>query len=88
MCIRDRHTNENGQDLDHTLAPNVAHDDSAQRHKGQQSVGLAVGAVSYTHLDVYKRQRRGLRLRPAAQPVCLIIASKSGTGAQRLCPSR
>ena len=27
-------------------------------------------------------------LRPAAQPVCLIIASKSGTGAQRLCPGR
>ena len=41
--VGDQHTNENGQDLDHTLAPNVAHDDSAQRHKGQQPVGLAVG---------------------------------------------
>ena len=42
-CVGDQHTDEDGQDLDHALAPDVAHDNSAQCHKGQQPVGLAVG---------------------------------------------
>ena len=42
-CVGHQHTDEDGQDLDHALAPDVAHDDSAQCHKGQQPVGLAVG---------------------------------------------
>ena len=41
--VGDQHADEDGQDLDHALAPDVAHDDSAQCHKGQQPVGLAVG---------------------------------------------
>ena len=38
-----QHTDQDGQDLDHALAPDVADNDHAQRHKGQQPVGLAVG---------------------------------------------
>ena len=45
-------------------------------------------AVGYEYDAQRKAARCGLRLRPAAQPVYLIIASKSGTGAQRLCPGR
>ena len=38
-----QHTDQDGQDLDHALTPDVADNDHAQRHKGQQPVGLAVG---------------------------------------------
>ena len=41
--VGDQHADEDGQDLDHALAPDVAHDDSAQCHESQQPVGLAVG---------------------------------------------
>ncbi len=41
-CVGDQHADEDGQDLDHALAPDVADDDRAQCHKGQQPVGLAV----------------------------------------------
>ena len=50
----------------------------ASKFKLQESEGMAwaceheVGAVSYTHLDVYKRQtmsRRNSRLTPATAPV-------------------
>ena len=41
--VGDQHTDQDGQDLDHALAPDVADDDGSQRHKGQQPVGLAVG---------------------------------------------
>ena len=37
-----QHTDQDGQDLDHALTPDVADNDHAQRHKGQQPVGLAV----------------------------------------------
>ena len=42
-CVGDQHTDEDGQDLDHALAPDVAHDDGAQCHKSQQPVCLTVG---------------------------------------------
>ena len=38
-----QNADQDGQDLDHALAPDVADNDRAQRHKGQQPVGLAVG---------------------------------------------
>ena len=41
--IGHQNADQDGQDLDHALAPDVADDDRAQRHKGQQPVGLAVG---------------------------------------------
>lgn len=41
--VGDQNTDENGQDLDHALAPDVADDDRTQRHKGQQPVRLTVG---------------------------------------------
>ena len=41
--VGDQNTDEDGQDLHHALAPDVADDDGAQCHKGQQPVGLAVG---------------------------------------------
>ena len=41
--IGDQHTDQDGQDLDHALAPDVADNNSAQGHKSQQPVGLAVG---------------------------------------------
>ena len=40
--IGHQHTNEDGQNFDHALAPDVADNDRAQCHKGQQPVGLAV----------------------------------------------
>ena len=42
-CVGDENADQDGQDLDHTLAPDVADDDRTQSHKGQQPVGLAVG---------------------------------------------
>ena len=41
-CIGHQHTDEDGQDLDHALAPDVADDDRAQCHEGQQPVCLTV----------------------------------------------
>ena len=41
--VGNQHADEDGQDLDHALAPDVADDDRCQGHKGQQPVGLAVG---------------------------------------------
>ena len=41
--VGDQNTDEDGQDLDHALAPDVADDDRAQCHKGQQPVRLTVG---------------------------------------------
>ena len=37
-----------------------------------RSVGSGLGAVSYTHLDVYKRQRRYLSSAPRATPLVLL----------------
>ena len=41
--IGDQHADQDGQDLDHALAPDVADNNGAQGHKSQQPVGLAVG---------------------------------------------
>ena len=40
--IADQNTDQNGQDLDHAFAPDVADDNGGQRHKSQQPVALAV----------------------------------------------
>ena len=41
-CVGDENANQDGQDLDHALAPDVADDDRTQSHKGQQPVCLTV----------------------------------------------
>ena len=41
--IGDQHTDQDGQDLDHALTPDVADNNGTQGHKSQQPVGLAVG---------------------------------------------
>ena len=38
-----QHTDQDGQDLDHALTPDVADNNGTQGHKSQQPVGLAVG---------------------------------------------
>ena len=41
--VGNQHTDEDGQNLNHALAPDVADNDGGQCHNGQQPVGLAVG---------------------------------------------
>ena len=41
--VGNQHAQQDGQDLDHALAPDVAHHHGGQRHDGQQPVGGAVG---------------------------------------------
>ena len=62
MCIRDRSPTEAGQHLLAVVAPRLEEIDnelmllSAFRDKPAGKLRITAGAVSYTHLDVYKRQ--------------------------------
>ena len=66
MCIRDRHQRDNDKllktlchlrDLGNTLIV-VEHDEDTMRAADCiVDIGPGAGAVSYTHLDVYKRQQ-------------------------------